>query len=179
MSATNKTPNYNLPVYRDYDITSYLIDFNGAMEKIDTVLKQLSDSITGGEGTIGEPTDFMATSTQSVTVRNNQAGSTNALLTIMDVQPASYAVSGNITIDPNALTDDNFGELLVAFNGEPILPNFIVKFYKTDKPNTYSFATPLKVTQKGIVTLEARIVSAESSSMTITGANMMLQKLDI
>lgn len=177
MSATNKTPNYNLPVYRDYDITSYLIDFNGAMEKIDTVLKQLSDSITGGEGTIGEPTDFMATSTQSVTVRNNQAGSTNALLTIMDVQPATYAVTGNITIDPSSLTNDNFGEVLTAINGAPTGIN--IKFYKTDDPNTYSFATPLKVTQKGIVTLEARIVSAESSSMTITGANMMLQKLDI
>lgn len=177
MSATNKTPNYNLPVYRDYDITSYLVDFNGAMEKIDTAMKEISDAVTGGDTPIGTPTDFMATSTQAVTVRNNQAGSPVALLTILDVQPATYAVTGNITIDSSDLADNNFGEVYVAFNGTA--GSFITKFYKTDKANTYSFATPFKVTQKGIITLEARIVSATNSSMLINASNMVLQKLDI
>lgn len=177
MSATNKTPNYNLAVYRDYDVTSYLIDFNGNMEKIDTAMKQISDAVTGGGTPIGTPEDFMATSTNPVTVRNNQAGSTSALLTIMDVQPGTYAVTGNITIDPSDLADDNFGELLTAFNGTPT--GFITKFFKTDNPNTYSFSTPIKVTQKGIITLEARIVSATDSSMLISASNMILQKLDV
>ena len=177
MSATNKTPNYNLAVYRDYDVTSYLIDFNGNMEKIDTAMKAISDAVTGGEGTVGAPTDFMASSTTPATIRNNQAGSTVALLTITDVVPAQYAVSGNVTIDPSALADDVFGEIVVAFNGTPT--SFSTKFYKTDNPNTYSFNTNINVTQKGFVTLEGRIISSQNSAMTVSNAYMVLQKLDV
>lgn len=177
MSATGKTPNYNLPVYRDYDITSYLIDFNGAMESIDTIMKKLSDSITGGEGTVGAPTDFMATSTTPVTVRNNQTGTPVALLTIMDVQPGIYEITGNVTIDPKSLADDNFGQIYVAFDGTP--SGFTTDFFKVDNTNTYSFSTSLKVTQKGIVTLEARILSDTESSMLISKSSMILQKLNI
>lgn len=46
MSATQKTTNYQLPIFVGTDIPSWLTDFNGAMEKIDTVVKQAST--TGG-----------------------------------------------------------------------------------------------------------------------------------
>lgn len=45
MPASLKTTNYNLPLYAENDITSWLTDFNGAMTKIDTQLKATNDSI--------------------------------------------------------------------------------------------------------------------------------------
>lgn len=44
MSATKKTTNYQLPIFVGTDIPSWLTDFNGAMEKIDTAVKQASQS---------------------------------------------------------------------------------------------------------------------------------------
>lgn len=46
MSATQKTTNYELPIFVGTDIPSWLTDFNTAMEKIDTAVKQAS--ATGG-----------------------------------------------------------------------------------------------------------------------------------
>ena len=46
MSATQKTTNYQLPIFVGTDIPSWLTDFNGSMEKIDTAVKQAS--MTGG-----------------------------------------------------------------------------------------------------------------------------------
>lgn len=178
MSATGKTPNYNLAVYREYDVTSYLIDFNGNAEKIDTILKELSDKITGGEGTIGAPTDFVATATTPVTIRNNQTGSTTALLTIKDVQPAQYSANVYIEADTSSLTaDDIYGVATIAIDGTPT--TFKQKLTKTDIENTYSFTAPINVTQKGYVTLEAGITSDVENALTITQSAMSLQKLDV
>ena len=46
MSATQKTTNYQLPIFVGTDIPSWLTDFNGAMNKIDEAIK--SASATGG-----------------------------------------------------------------------------------------------------------------------------------
>lgn len=178
MSATGKTPNYNLPVYRDYDVTSYLIDFNGAMESIDTAMKSISDEVTGGEGTIGAAEDFVATATNPVTIRNNQTGSTTALLTISDVIPATYNASVFVQADTSALTaDDIYGEVLIALDGTPT--PYTVKLTKTDLPSTWSFSVPVNMTQKGYVTLEARLVTDVDNSLVITQSTMSLQKLKV
>lgn len=44
MAATNHTPNYNLPVFVNDDIPTWLGDWNTAMGDIDTALKNISDS---------------------------------------------------------------------------------------------------------------------------------------
>ncbi len=46
MSATQKTTNYQLPIFVETDIPSWLTDFNGAMNKIDEAIK--GASTTGG-----------------------------------------------------------------------------------------------------------------------------------
>lgn len=38
MSATNKTTNYSLPIFIGSDVPSWLTDFNGAMQLIDTAI---------------------------------------------------------------------------------------------------------------------------------------------
>lgn len=54
MSASQKTPNYNLPLFAPEDITDWLTDFNGAMSMIDGDLHGLSSSITKTQITSGE-----------------------------------------------------------------------------------------------------------------------------
>lgn len=46
MAASQKTTNYELPVYAPTDVTSWLTDFNGAMNKIDAQMKQNEDDAT-------------------------------------------------------------------------------------------------------------------------------------
>lgn len=46
MSASQKTTNYELPVYAPTDVTSWLTDFNGAMNKIDAQMKLNEDAAT-------------------------------------------------------------------------------------------------------------------------------------
>lgn len=44
MAATNHTTNYNLPVFVNDDIPTWLGDWNTAMNGIDTALKNIADS---------------------------------------------------------------------------------------------------------------------------------------
>lgn len=48
MSATNKTANYQLPIYIGSDRPSYLIDFNSAMYKIDAAIYEIYNLDTRG-----------------------------------------------------------------------------------------------------------------------------------
>lgn len=54
MGATNKTTNYELPKFIGTDKPTFLGDWNGAMDKIDTAIKQASQ--TGGSGSSGNQT---------------------------------------------------------------------------------------------------------------------------
>lgn len=179
MSATGKTPNYNLAVYREYDITSYLIDFNGNMEAIDTALKKISDAVSGGSGTIGAAEDYSAYyPTLGTTIRSNKTGSTTALVTMRDVVPATYNMSGFVEADTSSFTTDElYGEVFIALDGTPT--TFSLKLEKTNIPRIYTYTVPIKVTQKGYVTLEAKLITETDESMVINAVAMTLQKLDV
>lgn len=43
-NATNSTPNYGLPIFIGADKPSWLVDWNGAMTELDTVIKEISTS---------------------------------------------------------------------------------------------------------------------------------------
>lgn len=46
MPASRTTTNYGLPQYIADDKPKYLTDFNNAMEKIDTVIKGVADTVS-------------------------------------------------------------------------------------------------------------------------------------
>lgn len=52
MAGSLKTANYELSKYAPNDITSWLVDFNGNMDKIDTQMKANSDANVGTSGTV-------------------------------------------------------------------------------------------------------------------------------
>ena len=52
MAGSLKTANYELSKYAPNDITSWLVDFNGNMDKIDAQMKVNSDANVGTSGTV-------------------------------------------------------------------------------------------------------------------------------
>lgn len=52
MAASLKTTNYELAIYASNDITSWLVDFNGNMNKIDAQMKMNESANTGTKGEI-------------------------------------------------------------------------------------------------------------------------------
>lgn len=64
MSASNRTPNYNLPQFSSTDKPSWLGDFNAAMLAIDTVIKNQQAAID---------TLTLAQSTQATEIATNIA----------------------------------------------------------------------------------------------------------
>lgn len=74
MSASQKTTNYELPVYAPTDVTSWLTDFNGAMNKIDAQMKTNEN----------DATDAMSKAASAVSTANaasETANSANATAT--------------------------------------------------------------------------------------------------
>lgn len=54
MAATSTTTNYDLPIYKPEDITSWTTDFNGAMNKIDAQMKSNADVAGTAQSTATE-----------------------------------------------------------------------------------------------------------------------------
>lgn len=73
MAASEHTQYYNLPVYQADDKTSWLTDFNGAMEKIDTAIHEAAQS--GG----GSSINVVQTTGESELDVMSQNAVTNAL----------------------------------------------------------------------------------------------------
>lgn len=88
MSATNHTPNYNLPQFIGTDVPTWLTDVNGAMSDIDTAIaaaKSVADGaasdassldtrMTTAEGTIGTLSGSVTTLSGQVTAAETKIG---------------------------------------------------------------------------------------------------------
>ena len=73
MSATNQTPNYDLPQYIGTDVPSYLGDFNKAMLDIDTAIKGVDNKATSAESSVAT-----ANSNASQALENSQTAQSTA-----------------------------------------------------------------------------------------------------
>ena len=69
MAGSLSTTNYDLSKYAPNDTTSWLVDFNGNMDKIDTQMKANADAITGVSGelsTMGQEVSSLESRTTSL-----------------------------------------------------------------------------------------------------------------
>ena len=72
MSATNSTPNYELPVFLATDKPAWLTDWNGAMQAIDTAIHEAQATADGAQTTAGTATADIATINASLsTITSN------------------------------------------------------------------------------------------------------------
>lgn len=78
--TSERTSNFGLPLYTANDITSWLVDFNGAMNEIDTAMQgvktiadQAGTDATGAAGSVAEINQTL------VNIQNSLAGINNRL----------------------------------------------------------------------------------------------------
>ena len=83
MAASQKTTNYELPVYAPTDVTSWLTDFNGAMNKIDAQMKlnedDATDAMSKAANAVSTANSASTTATQAKTLAEQLKAELNAL----------------------------------------------------------------------------------------------------
>lgn len=79
MSATNSTPNYELPIFTPTDKPTWQGDWNGAMEKIDTAIKQASETGSGGPG--GDASEALLIANEAKTLATEAKSTADTALT--------------------------------------------------------------------------------------------------
>lgn len=100
MSATQKTTNYQLPIFVGTDIPSWLTDFNSAMNKIDVAIKDAST--TGGvtkDYVDGIRDELQSSITQLSTKVDNLESTISGLKSTLDNALVIGAASAGVTAD--------------------------------------------------------------------------------
>lgn len=96
-NATNKTPNYGLPIFIGSDKPSWLTDWNGSMTEIDSLLKQietvgsanstqiegLKTSLETANNAISALQDGLSTTTENTTKNTTDIGTLNGSLNVV------------------------------------------------------------------------------------------------
>lgn len=107
MSATNKTPNFNLPLFVGTDIPSWLTDFNGAMTLLDTSLEKVTSEaaaagvkVDGIQATVDGINSVVATVNTTVTEANKAAQEAkDTAQSAKDTADAAQATAGGLATD--------------------------------------------------------------------------------
>jgi len=107
MGATNQTTNYELPLFIGTDKPSWLGDFNGAMNKIDTSIKGNKDEIDSLKTrmTATETVANTASSTASTALTNANTAQTTANTAVSNAETADTKATGAQTTANTALSN--------------------------------------------------------------------------
>lgn len=102
MSATNRTPNFELPLFIGTDIPSWLSDWNGSMNSIDTAMQTIKTTANGAaSGVSGNTSDIETINGQITTINStltNLGNSVQALSTNMNAFHRSVITNPNSTL---------------------------------------------------------------------------------
>lgn len=94
MSASQKTTNYELPVYAPTDVTSWLTDFNGAMNKIDAQMKLNEDDATDAMSKAANAVSTANAASTTATQAKNLAEQLQAELDALKAKVLVYETAG-------------------------------------------------------------------------------------
>ena len=106
MAGSLKTANYELSKYAPNDITSWLVDFNGNMDKIDAQMKANSDSIVGTGGTVSTLAQRVTANETKITDLENEIEVDNNNITeltqkVTDAETKISELDGKVTANEN------------------------------------------------------------------------------
>lgn len=108
MSATNKTLNYELPIFIDTDKPSWLGDWNGAMTKIDNSIKTVDGVAESGVTTANEA---LTTAEGAVTTANNALAASGEAKTEASAAKTlannAYTLAGDAQVNSNIAIADS------------------------------------------------------------------------
>lgn len=154
MSATNRTDNYNLPIFIETDKPAWLVDFNGAMRSIDAQMKSNAEAIATKSPilTFQDTSDIDFTKTGDIITANLQSAITDkvgrALVTPLTAPASDQLVAINDSGAQEAL-DIGTGLLVENNTLNAIDLNFDIK-----ENASFSSGLPSGVTlENGFLTL--------------------------
>lgn len=103
MSATQRTENYNLPIFIETDKPAWLVDFNGAMRSIDAQMKANAEAIVLKSPilTFQDTADIDFTKTGDIVTANLQSAITDKVGRALITPLAAPAAEQLVAIDTN------------------------------------------------------------------------------
>lgn len=148
MSATNRTENYNLPIFIETDKPAWLVDFNGAMRSIDAQMKLNAEAIATKSPilTFQDTADIDFTKTGDIITANLQSAITDKVGRAL-VTPLTAPESDQLV----AINDSGAQEALEIGSGLKIENNNLkaIDLDLTIKEQTTNFTLPSGVTLTG------------------------------
>ena len=108
MSATNSTTYYNLPIFIGTDVPTWLVDWNGAMNKIDEAIKGVDSSASTAKSTANQALS-VANATQTAMESTNEE-----VATIKEAVQNYDQILDFVNV-PISLTTNNIGGTSGAF----------------------------------------------------------------
>ena len=100
MAGSLKTANYELSKYAPNDITSWLVDFNGNMDKIDAQMKKNADANVGTSGEVSALTQRVAAAEGNITSLTDDV---TALKEETVITPLAITNSSNVSVSHNLI----------------------------------------------------------------------------
>lgn len=148
MSATNRTQNYNLPIFIETDKPAWLVDFNGAMRSIDAQMKVNAEAIATKSPilTFQDTADIDFTKTGDIVTARLQSAITDKVGRALVKPLTSPTAEEIVTIDTNG----NQAALEVGSGLK--IENNTLKAIDLDlsiKEQTTNFVVPTGVTLSG------------------------------
>lgn len=96
MSATNSTTNYNLPIFIASDSPKWLVDWNGAMNTIDSAINTVATAASGAAGDITSLQSDLQTLSGTVTTQGTSISTlTSSLSTLTGTVNTITSLIGN------------------------------------------------------------------------------------
>lgn len=108
MAISLRTANYGFGKYAPNDVTSYLTDYNGTMDKIDGAIKGVSDVATEAKATGDSNLNNIASLSQGLTATNKNVENLGKTQTAQGVE------IGNLKESVNNITIGEFKECIFS-----------------------------------------------------------------
>lgn len=164
MSASQNTTNYGFPKFLGTDKPAWLVDFNGAMDSIDSTIKTVEDVLTTVSGTVDGNTSDIS---QLITDVETASGNITTLQAVVSQNVLDITTLEQRQFVKNAIINGNFGVNQRQKSGTVILSagQYGHDRWKAGASGcTYTFATTENVT---VIT-----ITAGSLIQVIEGLNL-------
>ena len=181
MSATNKTPNMELPIYVAEDKPTYLGDWNSTMSKIDTTVTATRNVADSAMETASSASNGVATNTESIgalqtdvqLVKSNQTAINDHLtdidnsITVLNTKAtktASQLNSGDIAFQFGVDSDGNYG--YIKAGADTVTP------FKSAEEKSYTLALAQNKTGSSLsLALYAKLNKGDTAVLNINVAS--------
>ena len=104
MSASQQTTNYNLPKFAGADKPAWLVDFNGAMDSIDSTIKTVADLLATLSGTVDVNTTDVAQALSDLATAQSSLETLQGIVSqnVLDIASNENAIAEKADLDSPA-----------------------------------------------------------------------------